>query len=214
MSLITIEEVTQGTLEGSGVFDTLMRANKVHLAAEFAAGRIKGTEYATVYLGSLEAVMKASLEFLVQRAQIVLLDKQALQAQQTTANLVLTSNNIPKEGLVMDATVCKLKAEFDLLVTDNLKSVQETALLTQKVVTEKAQTMSVGVDDSSVIGKQKALYQAQADGFKRDAEQKAAKVLIDTWNVRMTTTPDVTHSVVDDVTIQSVVTKLMSGVGA
>lgn len=211
MSLITIDEITQGTIAGTGVFDTLMRATKAHLEAEYTAGRIRGPEYATVYLGSMEAAMKHSLEFLVQRAQIVLLDKQALQAVQTTSNLSLTALNIPKEGEVLTAQKCKLQAEYDLLLTDNLKAAQETALLTQKVVTEKAQTTSMGVDDNSIIGKQKTLYGAQADGFKRDAEQKAAKILVDTWNVQRTTN-DATAAIISDGSINTAVNKMIAGI--
>ena len=85
---LVITDLTQGTLEGTGVFDALMRANKVHLEAEFQKNRIKGPEYATVYLGSLQAVMQAALTFLSQSqkvtAEIALLEAQtALVAQQT-----------------------------------------------------------------------------------------------------------------------------------
>ena len=38
---ITVAALTTATLDGAGVFDTLMRANKEHLEAEFKAGRIK-----------------------------------------------------------------------------------------------------------------------------------------------------------------------------
>lgn len=203
MPNVTLDDLTQTTLDGTGVFDVLMRANKAHLAAEFDKGRIKGTEYATVYLGSLEAVLRTSLEFLVQRQQI--------------ANLVLQAENIPKEGLVLDGQKCKLDAEFDLLQSEKLKSIAETTLLTQKNATEKAQTITLGVDVDSVIGKQKALYGAQAAGFQRDAEQKAAKLLIDTWNVRRTTDPDaadvnVTNKLTDSYVGDSV-TKLLAGIG-
>ena len=48
MTAIAVTDLTQSTLEGTGVFDVLMRATKVHLDAEFAKNRIKGSEYATV----------------------------------------------------------------------------------------------------------------------------------------------------------------------
>ena len=67
---LVITDLTQGTLEGMGVFDALMRANKVHLEAEFQKNRIKGPEYATVYLGSLQAVMQAALTFLSQSQKV------------------------------------------------------------------------------------------------------------------------------------------------
>lgn len=312
MTTIAVADLTSATLEGTGVFDVLMRANKAHLEAEFAKNRIKGAEYATVYLGSLTQVMQTALQFLLtkektdleaqllqkqillaqkqidkataeltqiaaqtelvnqQKANLIaeaanipkqglVLDAQKLQITQQTTNLLAESLNIPKQGLLIDAnkaqvtqqttnlvstklqieaqteltaqqklnaitenTVliaqeCKLRAEFDLLMANVLKSGQETSLLTQKVATEKAQILAMGVDDNSVVGKQKLLYQAQTDGFKRDAEQKAAKLMVDTWNVRRTTDEGTVADNVNklnDVAVGRAVDKLLSGVGA
>lgn len=263
MTTLAISDLTQATLDGTGLFDTLMRANKAHLEAEFAKGRIKGPEYATVYLGSLQTVLGTALSFLLQKdkagleaellsqqialatvevqkanaelailqaslakttaevaqltAQTALATSQKAQVEQQTANLVLEAVNIPKQGAVLDAQHCKLTAEYDLTVQTTQKTVQETTLLLQKIATEKAQTIATGVDADSVLGKQKGLYQAQSDGFKRDAEQKAAKILVDTWNVRRTTddaTVADSNNLLNDVTIGRTISKLLTGVGA
>jgi hypothetical protein len=159
------------------------------------------------------------------------LDKQALQITQQTANLVsdkaltdqrtlLTTEqtaNAVLEGTVLVAQECKLRAEFDVLKSTDLKVQQETSLLTQKVVTERAQTLAIGVDNDSVIGKQKSLYQAQTSGFVRDAEQKAAKIMVDSWNVRRTTdegTSANTTNKLDDLSVGKAVDKLLGGIGA
>ena len=302
---LVIGDLTTEVLAGTGVFDVLMRANKAHLEAEFKAGRIKGPEYSTVYLGSLESVLRTALEFLTQGQKVALeaqlLEQQILLAQvevlkanaqlaqiaaqtglveaqtanaqaelliiqanalkipaeialleqkklnlvddlltnavqrekieQETLNLVSTglhivaetalttqrTANAVLEGEVLVAQECKLRAEFDNLMANLLKTGQETALLTQKVVTERAQTSAVGVDPDSVIGKQKNLYQAQTDGFKRDAENKVAKIMIDTWNVRRTTdegtVADGTNQLSDS-HVGRAVSKLLSGVNA
>ena len=312
MTTIAVTDLTQSTLEGTGVFDVLMRANKAHLEAEFNKNRIKGAEYATVYLGSVTQVMQTALQFLLtkektdleaqllekqillaqkqidkataeltqiaaqtelinqQKANLIaeaanipkqglVLDAQKLQITQQTTNLIAEGQNIPKQGLLIDAnkaqviqqtenlvstklqveaqtlltnqqkanaviegTVlvaqeCKLRAEFDLITSNTTKAAQETALLTQKVVTEKAQVTAIGVDDNSVLGKQKILYQAQTDGFKRDAEQKAAKLMVDTWNVRRTTdegTVADSTNMLNDVAVGRAITKLLAGVQA
>jgi hypothetical protein len=68
-----------------------------------------------------------------------------------------------------------------------------------------------------VLGKQKLLYAAQTNGFTRDAEQKAAKILVDSWNVRRTTddaTVADSNNMLNDVTIGRFVNKLAAGVGA
>ena len=207
-ALITLADLTTTTLNGTGVFDVLMRANKAHLDEEFTKGRIKGPEYATVYLGSLQAVLTASLQFLLQRDKV---NQEVKLLEQNTANAVI-------EGTVLTATECKLRAEFDVLMLTKDKTAQETNLLLQKVVTERAQVTSLGVDDDSVVGKQKALYSAQTAGFTRDAEQKAAKVMVDSWNVRRTTDETGVDGNIDnmlnDVAVGRAVNKLLGGVGA
>lgn len=215
MTAITVSDLTSGALNGTGVFDELMRSIKTHLSEEYSNNRIRGAEYATVYLGAMQSVMDRALEFLLQQ-QKVDLEAQLLQAQitlvdQQAANAIL-------EGTVLEATECKLRAEFDLLMEQKLKAISETALLNQKKVTEQAQTSGTGIDTGSVLGKQIALYTAQADGFKRDAEQKAAKIMVDTFNVRMTTDPDGTlfdgNNHLSDADIGDVITRLKAGVGA
>lgn len=214
MTILTTTDLTSATLDGTGVFDVLMKANKAHLEAEFAKGRLKGAEYSEVYLGSLTQVMQTSLQFLLSKRkedlEAQLLQQQLALVTQQTANAVL-------EGTVLVAQECKLRAEYDLTMATILKTDQETALLAQKSATERAQITSMGVDADSVVGKQKALYAAQTAGFTRDAEQKAAKLLVDTWNVRRTTdqatVADATN-LLNDATVGRAVTKLLAGVGA
>ena len=203
---VVLDDLTTATIDGPGVFDVLMRANKAHLESEFTKGRIKGPEYATVYLGSLEAVLKASLEWLLQRDKV---NQEVKLLTEQTANAVL-------EGKVLVAQECKLRAEYDVLMLTKQKTIEETNLLLWKTNTEKAQTTSGSASNDSVIGKQKELYAAQTAGFARDAEQKAAKALIDTWNVRRTTDEGLMAdpAQLGDATVARVVNKLLSGVGA
>lgn len=236
MTTIAVSDLTQATLSGTGIFDVLMRANAAHLESEFAKGRIKGPEYSTVYLGSLTQVMQTALQLLLTKEktnleaqllqkQIDLADKELLKSTATitqleaqTALINQQKANAILEGAVLVATECKLRAEFDVLQSTNIKTAQETSLLAQKTATERAQVTTLGVDDNSVVGRQKQLYQAQTSGFTRDAEQKAAKVMVDTWNVRRTTDPDSaaadSTNNLNDAAVGRAVNKLLSGVGA
>ena len=182
-------------------------------------------------LNLIAEAAKTTAEILNVPKQGVLLDKQAAMVDQQLVNLVsenagiLAKNantlseglNIPKTGEVLDAQVCKLQAEFDLTVNTNTKTTGEIALLAQKTASEKAQSMSMGVDDDSIIGRQKLLYKAQTDGFQRDAEQKAAKLLVDTWSARrMSDEGTVADGVnkLNDATVGRVVQKVLDGVNA
>lgn len=214
MTAITIEQLSTANLDGAGVFDVLMRAMKQHLEGEFSKNRIKGPEYATVYLGSLESVMRTSLEFVMQN------QKASLEAQLLEKQILLVTQqglNAVTENSVLVATECKLRAEYDLLILQKTRTTAETALLTQKIATEKAQTTALGVDEDSILGRQKALYLAQTTGFTRDAEQKVAKLMADTWNVRRTTDEGTVAdgtNMLSDAVVGRAITKMLAGVGA
>ena len=164
MAAILTKDLTTGAVGGAGVFDQLMVSVDAHLNREFKANRIKGTDYAQVYVGSMSAAMQNAVQFLLGKQAA---DKQAeLLASQTLTEAYTLSDLLP-------AQIDKLAAEI--------------ALLGQKKSTEEAQIKDI-VDDLAVvgvIGKQKLLYGKQTDGFDRDAEQKAAKMMIDTWAIRV-----------------------------
>lgn len=137
------------------------------------------------------------------------------QIAQQTANLVAEALNIPKQGEQIDAQTCLLKSQYDNTVQTTLRVAKETDLMAQKIITEKAQTTSLGVDDNSVLGRQKALYQAQTAGFQRDAEQKAAGLLVQSWSTRRMTDDGVsanTDNKLDDATIGQAVKQMLTGI--
>lgn len=218
---ITTATLTTATLDGAGVFDTLMRANKAHLEAELKAGHIKGSDYANVYLGSLQAVLAGSIQFLLEKDKATLLaekvkaDIALVESQKLLADQQLLNAQIEKTVLV--AQECKLRAEYDATMEQKLRTAAETAVLNQKLVTERAQTQAVGVDPDSVIGRQKKLYEAQTTGYSRDAEQKAADLMIRSWATRRTTdegtVADATN-MLNDAAIGRAVNKLLAGVDA
>lgn len=229
-----VERLTEAKLTGKGVFDVLMQSVKLHLEQEYNQNRIRGTEYSQVYLGSMTAILEQSTRFLLDKdksfyeialveaqvrladAQVRLVEKQIEKEDQEAALRAAQVAKINREILTMDISDNLLTAQVLLAQAQKISTDAQSALVIQKTNTEKAQTLAAGVDVDSVVGKQKALYQSQIDGFKRDAEQKAARTMIDTWNARRTTdegtVADVTNRL-DDATIGKAVEKLLVGVG-
>lgn len=239
---ITLKDLTEGKLDGTGVFDVLMKTAGLHVQQEFDKNRIKGQDYAQVYLTAMQYVLQNSSVFLLQKdeaankanlvlAQIKLAELQGELLQKEIDRELLTRDlleaqaakvraetaNVITENASLLAQQCLLKAQYDLTMVQKLQTTAQTSLVQQKIATEKAQTVDTGVDDNSVIGRQKLLYKAQTDGFARDAEQKAAKMLIDTWNVRRTTdegtVADATN-MLNDATIGRAVLKVLDGINA
>jgi len=92
------------------------------------------------------------------------------------------------------------------------KTLAEQELLTQKKLTELGQTQDI---TSGTIGKQQALYEAQKEGFYRDAEQKASKIFADAFSVLLST-GNVANPLdygLDGPTATTVLEKLKAGVG-
>lgn len=229
-----VERLTEAKLTGKGVFDVLMQSVKLHLEQEYNQNRIRGTEYSQVYLGSMTAILEQSTRFLLDKdksfyeialveaqvrladAQVRLVEKQIEKEDQEAALRAAQVAKINREILTMDISDNLLTAQVLLAQAQKISTDAQSALVIQKTNTEKAQTLAAGVDVDSVVGKQKALYQSQIDGFKRDAEQKAARTMIDTWNARRTTdegtVADATNRL-DDSTIGKAVEKLLVGVG-
>ncbi len=239
---ITLPDLTEAKVDGSGVFDTLMRAMVGHLEQEFKLNRIRGADYAQVYLTALTPVLQNAVVFLLQKdeaANKALLVQAQIELTQAQKDLVLAelereilnrdliaaqvertkqeTKNLVETNAQIIAQTCLLKAQYDIAMLTKLQTSAQTTLIQQKTATEKAQTVETGVDDNSVVGRQKLLYKAQTDGFQRDAEQKAAKLLTDTWNVRRTTdegTVADTLNMLNDATIGRAVKKMLEGVDA
>lgn len=76
----------------SGYFVELMTSIKAHIAEEHSSGRITGTDYATVYLGSLQFALQEATKFALS------LEMQNQQAELTEAQQRLTEAKIISEG--------------------------------------------------------------------------------------------------------------------
>ena len=212
----------------------LMEANVAKVEAELLLiPKQSALLDAQVLLAQAEIVQK-SAENANLLKQGDLIDAQVLIAEATVTKTVAEAALIPKQGLLLDAQlvvatqqginsevekrvlegqVCKLQAEFDYTVQNTLKSASEITLLTQRLATEKAQTLATGVEDDSVLGRQKKLYDAQASGFKRDAEQKVAALYADVYKTfRMTDTEFPIPEAFNSVNLTAVINALRQGI--
>ena len=101
MADIVLDDLTTGSLTGTGVFDKLMTSVSVQLTNEYDQGRIVSQDYSKVYLGAMEGVISQSIAFLLQE-QVA--DKQAdlIAAQIITEGL---------QGTLVSAQISKMTKE-------------------------------------------------------------------------------------------------------
>lgn len=131
----------------------------------------------------------------------------ALEAQTANDN-IRTTNDTTKTNNDTNRAIGELSALAN-------KTDAEVLLLNQKKETELAQVSDLVATGTvaGIIGKQKNLFQKQTDGFDRDAEQKLAKIMVDTWSVRQTTTgATVDSNGLSDADIADVLTKAKTGI--
>jgi len=88
----TLSDTTHDTIDTkTGNFDHLMKAVTLHLEEQFNAGRITGTDYATVYLGALQSVLAQAVNFTLNmnkaNEEATLLEKQQTKAESEKALL-------------------------------------------------------------------------------------------------------------------------------
>lgn len=73
-----ITDLTDGTVDGEGIFDKLMASGEAHLKREYQNNRITGKEYSTVYLGMMQSAMAQSIQFLTAAKQADLLTQKKI----------------------------------------------------------------------------------------------------------------------------------------
>jgi len=148
---------------------------------------------------------KVSVDTIVASKQGALLDAQVCEVKastnKTNAEVAL---KLPEEVEILKrnqtqltsqiaqvtyTTSTVLPAQVALTTAQKDSADAQTALYAQKTTTELAQTVSTPAANS-VMGVQNALMVKQTENYERDAEQKAAKIMIDTWNVRRNQDPD------------------------
>lgn len=90
MAVIANSDLTDKTVAGTpgtGTFDVLMESSNLYLQEQYNEDRITGAEFATVYLGTLQAVLSQAVQFLLgqqaadKQAELLVAKKILVEAQ-------------------------------------------------------------------------------------------------------------------------------------
>lgn len=168
---IQITDLTDGVLSpadewvGSGIFDKLIAAVNSNIEGQFNKGRIKGADYANVYLGSIQSVLQQSLQYV-------------LQEKQTEAQVDLTI--VQKEEMVLNG------ASERALQAAQLAIAQKELLLKEAELTIKLKELEIRTYEfSQMLPLQKiklesdiTVTDAQVVGISKDNLVKDEQVLM------------------------------------
>ncbi len=165
-------DLTDRKVDGCGTFDVLMSSVYAHLRTEFDKNRITGAEYTKAYIALTESVISNSVQFLLQKEnaywQAVAGQLEVVKTAKAIEEIEQNIINKTKEALVLD---------------------EQRKLVKEQMESQRAQTLDTRSDSAAVAGlikSQKNLYAQQIDSYKRDAETKLGKLMIDTWTTQKT----------------------------
>ena len=162
---VTYPRYTDQVLSG-GLFDQLMASVSVHLDKEYSKNRIRGADYAKVYVGSIQGVMQNTTQYLL---GTMLLNEEKAKAAIEIELIQAQIDKITEE-------INHMKAQQELWVKQGEKLDKEIEFMAQKIITEQANTVAGIAASDSLIGKQLSLLSAQKLGFAGELQIKAANV--------------------------------------
>lgn len=180
-SKITLDELTSRRVNGSGVFDGIMQAIKVHILEEYEREELQELNILKLTQLLTSAALQSAVTFLLQK------DKAYWDALQTQIGAITSNVNLATAKVqlaIAKAQAHQNKAQYALTVLKLGTEDAQYALVKENYESVRAQTLDTRTDGTTVvgsIGKQKALYDQQITSYQRDAEVKAAKIFSDAW---------------------------------
>ncbi len=158
---LTEGDLTDRTVNGTGVFDGLMQAMSAHLKQEFEKGRITGAEYAQAYIASSANAMQSAVHFLLNRDQVrwqaVLTQSQAQMAQVGVVNA-----RVALEEAKLRYNLAQIQTEIGLA---------DYALKKMQLVNEDARFLLTEAQTAQTIYQNQNILPAQLAGIEASTSQ-------------------------------------------
>lgn len=170
--------VSRQTTE-KAIFDQVMANIYKHIDKEFQKNRITGSEYTRAYIAMTEAALSASVQFLLNKDQSYW---EAVTAQMNAITARIQVDIAAKDLELKEQELLNQQKQLELME-------EQLKLLQEQMESQRAQTLNTrsdGIPVAGLIKAQKDLYLQQIDSYKRDAETKLGKMLIDTWTTQKT----------------------------
>jgi len=189
---------------GDGIFDDMMEAVNSNIKAQYDAGRITGSDYASVYLGAIQTAISQSVQVMLNKAlvdaQVVseevktdLINVQ-IQEEQYKLSTLLPDEHIlnNKKEIQLDGEIAYIAEKTTVLSTSNAKDLEVKDAQIGKVNSDKAlidaqkaeipenaiSNRSVKAKDLEVKEAQKELYirqkQSLNDSLLKDLYKEAS----------------------------------------
>ena len=164
-------KVVEGKWVGRGIFDKLMGVVNENIKLQYTEGRLTGAEYANVYMGSIQEVIRESVNFMLQKKVV-------------EKNLIEQDVNIAAKEFELEQVQAKWAIDADILANNKLLSDSEvdykTKLYDRELDYKDAQIAKLA-KDSDATDAQIALYERQTLGFEENKNQKLLEAQLNAW---------------------------------
>ena len=148
---------------GTGIMDKLIEVVDQNIQTQHTSGRITGPEYATVYLGSIQAVMTESMKYLLNRQAIELqAESSALDIESKELDIVEKAEKwaIQKKVLDNQLDMSKIDAKY------------KEAMTLRDVELKDKQLESAAADVSFNESKKTIMEQTRKDNIRSKAAEQ------------------------------------------
>jgi len=172
---VRLEDLTQETIDGAGVFDVLMRAMSNHLAKEHEEDRITGDQYAQVYTTATVQVLQQSIQFLLGKGQFQLERATTLLqlAKLDKEVALLCQRLVTEKAQVMDSTILDPTSDETTSPNNGGQSFHNTI---QNV--------------AGTIGRKNATIERQIQAYQDDYKTKVGSQILDAYKVLLSNVID------------------------
>ena len=172
--LTNTTEVANGVSNGTGTFDKLMNSVNLYLDDQYENGRLKGTDYANVLLGSIQTVLAQSVQYTLQErlleAQVDDVRKGIEVKDQQIANMVDELLTTAKQRLDIDKGIEIKEAQKSNLVAEGLNIPKQGLLLDEELETSNKQQLILDEELSLKVEQIKNSYTERVIKDKQAAE--------------------------------------------
>lgn len=156
------------TWEGTGIFDELMKAVNGNIQVQYDNGRLKGPEYAEVYLGSMQTAITEAMKFILNKKTI----EKGLEAQDVSIAIseVQLAENTEKWALQRKVL------ENQLAMSDIDVAYKEQNVLRDLEIRDK-QIESATADIAFNESKKEIMEQTRKDNIRSKAAEQFAEFI-------------------------------------
>lgn len=158
---------------GDGLVDQLMATVNHHVESQYNVGRISGSDFAQVYVGSINSVMQYATTYLL---GIMLIDEQKDKAVAETALLLKQQEKIDGELAFIELQEAELRYRIEqLLPLEKQRLELEVSKIQQEGLLIEAQIRKINAD-ILFLDAQTTMMEKQAAKIDKEIEFLTAKI--------------------------------------